>query len=82
LATSVKEFSSTDDDGIIKGDYVCFREKKLLAKIRAIEPSADFDDVVEYLKRRLALKPGSDGNSRKIAGSKLRFYCIRRSMLL
>lgn len=82
LATTAKDFSKTDDDGIIKGDYICFRKDKLLAKIRTVEPSADFEEIIKDLLKKLALKPGTESTSRKLDGSKLRFYFVNRYMLI
>jgi hypothetical protein len=81
LVGSAKDFESKECDGIIHKDHIYFREKKLMARIKTIEPSAEFIDVVNDLKVQQALKPGKDSNSRKINGSKLRFYVIKLDKL-
>jgi hypothetical protein len=81
LAKSGKVFSSRDDDGVIHGEFICFRKDKLLAKIRKIEPTADIDEVIEQLLKRLALKLDRNSVTRKLHGSKLRFLFVRRCML-
>lgn len=77
LVVSVKDFEAKEHDGIVYGDHVYFRRDRLMAKIRTCEPSVEFDDVLKNLKDQQALRPGRDSNSRKIGGSKLRYYAIK-----
>jgi hypothetical protein len=81
LADSIKDFEEKAYDGVLHGDHLYLRREGLMAKIRTSEPSADFDDVLRNLKSHQALKPGKCSNSRKIAGSRLRFYVIRLGKL-
>jgi hypothetical protein len=81
LAESPKDFEVKLHDGITHKEYIYLRQDRLVAKIRTFEPTAEFDDVLKSLKTQYALKTGGDSNSRKIAGSRLRFYAVRLSML-
>lgn len=81
LVESVKDFEAKLHDGIIRGDLLYLRQEKLMLRLRTCEPSADFDEVLTCLKERQALKPGNGSNSRKIGGSKLRFYAIKLSKI-
>jgi hypothetical protein len=76
LVQNIKDFEAKEHDGLVLGDYLYLRRDKLMVKIKTFEASADFDDVLKSLKIQRALKTGKDSNSRKIGGSRLRFYAI------
>ena len=77
LVGSAKDFEAKEHDGIIHKNHLYLRSNKLMARINTFEPFAEFDDVLEDLKSQQALKAGKDSNSKKIAGSSLRFYAIK-----
>ena len=81
LVESVKDFEAKEHDGIIRGDYLYLRRDRLMMRIRTCEPSAEFDAVLMCLKEQQAIKTGSSSNSRKIGGSRLRFYAVKLSSL-
>jgi hypothetical protein len=76
LVKNVKDFEVKEHDGIVHKVCVYFRQDKLMSKIRTFEPSAEFDDVLKCLISKQAFKKGSDSNSRKLTGSRLRFYAV------
>ena len=77
LVESIKDFEAKEHDGIIHKDHLYLRREKLMTKLRAFEPSAEFDDVLKNLKEQQALRIGKDSHSRKIGGSRLRFYAVK-----
>lgn len=89
LAESPKKIIQDEHDGVIHGDLLYLRRDKLMDKIHEIEPSADFNEVLDSIKRQQALKPGRDSNSIHLHGIKrddgsrggMRFYAIRLSKL-
>ena len=81
LVRSIKDFEEKEHDGIVHRDHIFFRRDKLIKRIRTYEPSAEFEDAVEYLIKHQALKPGNGSNSRKLGGSRLRFYAIKLAKL-
>ena len=83
LVESVKDFEAKEHDGIIHKEHLYLRRDKLIKRIRAVEPTADFDEVLTSLKKQDALKTGSKSNSRQIHGGRnnLRFYVIKLSKL-
>jgi hypothetical protein len=82
LVTSIKDFEREEHDGLIHNDHLYLRRDKIMKKIRAIEPSAEFDEMLDNLKVQLAFYPESDKtNSRKMGGTQLRFYAVKLHML-
>jgi len=60
-----------------------FRRKtnEPLKKVQMYEPSAGFDYLLKSLKAQGALKTAKDSTSRKIGGSRLRFYATKLAKL-
>jgi hypothetical protein len=83
LVESVKDFVVKEHDGIIHKEHLYLRSDKLMKRIRTIESTAEFDEVLNCLKTHNALKTGSKSNSKQIHGGRrnLRFYVIKLAML-
>jgi len=83
LVESVKDFVVKEHDGIIHKEHLYLRSDKLMKRIRTIESAAEFDEVLDCLKKHNALKTGPNSNSRQIHGCRrsLRFYVIKLAML-
>jgi len=82
LADGPKNFDKDEHDGIGHKDHVYLRKDKLMKRIKAVEPTAEFDEVVAYLKSQNALKMNKGSSSRQINGcGGLRFYAIKICML-
>ena len=83
LVESVKDFVVKEHDGIIHKEHLYLRSDKLMKRIQIIEHIAEFNEVLDYLKKHDALKTGSKSNSRQIHGCRcnLRFYVIKLAIL-
>ena len=83
LAESIKDFEIKEHDGIIHKEHLYLRREKMMNRIRAIEPAADFAEVLDSLDRQGAFKPGKDSKSRQVHGGRrnLRFYAVKLAKL-
>jgi len=83
LVESIKDFELKEHDGVIRKDHLYLRGDKLMKKIRMVDPTVDFDDVLKNLKMHNALKPGNGSNSRQLNHGRrsVRFYVIRLAKL-
>jgi len=84
LVRSAKDFEAMVHDGIIHKDHIYFRRDKLLKKLKVYEPSAEFDDMLENLKRHQAIKTGKRSDSKQLYGGRrnLRLYAIKLAKLM
>jgi len=81
LVKSSKDFVINEHDGIVHKNHLYLRSNKLMSHIRSLDNTAELNNVLNYLDSQGALHTGKDSKSRKIAGSKLRFYVLRIAKL-
>lgn len=77
LADNIEQLKDKHD-GIIHGDYLCLRGKKLMEKIHQFLPNAGLNEVIASLVNKDAIKKGKDNRSIQITGGGgKRFYAIK-----